>query len=241
MAKTIRRPKAKKAEKKKTIYLIPGLGADGTIFQKLTFPTGYDIVHIEWIKPHNKESVPEYAERLVEQIDPKAEATLIGLSFGGMVAIELAKHIKPARTIIISSAKTRRDTSVGFSLVSWTRPYRFITSLLAIKFGFWYPMVFGKLTKEEKEWVREMAEGIDPDFTDWATDSALQWDNEELIPNLAHIHGTCDNLFPHFYIRESYHRVEGGTHFMVATKAGEVSDLIHQELTGKRMPVRKAG
>ncbi|PCJ79262.1 MAG: alpha/beta hydrolase [Flavobacteriales bacterium] len=216
---------------KKTIYFIPGLGADDTIFKNLKIP-GYDIVHIEWVKPHNKEPLPDYAQRLVEQIKPDTIPIIAGLSFGGMVTIELAKIINPFACIIISSIKTNRERSPEMLLGSILRPNRFIPSLLAIRFEFWYHWAFGELTAEEKEWVRNMAESIDPDFTDWAVDTALQWQNEEVPKNLVHIHGTKDNIFPIKYIKDCI-VVEGGTHFMVANKAEEVSKIIVEEIKKK--------
>jgi pimeloyl-ACP methyl ester carboxylesterase len=212
----------------KTIYLFPGLGADETIFRKLDLP-GHEIVHIKWIKPLNKETLPEYARRLKYQIRQDTDAVLIGLSFGGMVAQEVAKLVKPALTIIISSIKTHYERPFKMILAERLKINKFIPSLLAIEFEFWYNWSFGPTTRMEKSFIKKMAKGIHPDFTDWAADTAITWKNTEIIPNLVHIHGDNDNLFPHWYIR-NFILVKGGTHFMVYNKAEEVSAIIMQRL-----------
>jgi len=213
-----------------TLYMFPGLGADETIFRRLHLP-GYEIVHIKWIKPLNKETLPEYAKRLVYQIRKDTRPVLIGLSFGGMVAQEVAKLVNPALTIIISSLKTEEERPLQLKLAEELRPNRFIPSLLAIRFDFWYRWAFGPLTSKEKTFVKAMARGIHPDFTDWASETAINWKNKELVPNVVHIHGDQDNLFPIGYIKDAI-VVKGGTHFMVFNKAEEVSAVILEKLNG---------
>lgn len=212
----------------KTLYLFPGLGADESIFMNLELP-GYEVVHIRWIKPLNGENVADYAARLKYQIKDDTEPVLIGLSFGGMVAQELAKLIDPAMTIIISSIKGVKERPLQMELARKLRPHKFLPSILAIEFDFWYPWAFGRTTRTEKKHIKKMAKGIHPDFTDWAADAAINWDNTERVPNLVHIHGTKDNLFPACHIRNA-HMIKGGTHFMVYNMADQVAEIILAEL-----------
>ncbi len=221
-----------------TLYLFPGLGADETIFRNLKLP-GYNIRHIRWIKPLNDETPAEYARRLKYQIDPNTTPVFIGLSFGGMMAQEMAKLIDPALTIIISSIKTKYERPLKMIVAQQLRPHKYIPSLLAIEFEFWYYWAFGKTSKLERAFVKKMAKGIHPDFTDWAANAAINWDNTERIPNLVHIHGDDDNLFPSLYIRD-FIRIKGGTHFMVFNRADEVSAIILQKLEGLKMRLRMA-
>lgn len=213
-----------------TIYMFPGLGADETIFRNLHLP-GYNIKHIRWIKPLNDETIAEYAKRLQYQIDPATRPVLLGLSFGGMVAQEMAKLIDPAMTIIISSIKTQYEQPLQIKLAQKLRPHKYVPSLLAIEFDFWYPWAFGRTTKMEKSFIKKMAKGIHPDFTDWASDAAIYWDNTEIVPNLVHIHGDKDNLFPSCYIiNQDFILVKGGTHFMVYNRADEVANIVLEKL-----------
>ena len=75
----------------KPIYFISGLGADERIFQWLRYD-GYRPIHIHWLPPERRESVEHYAHRLAQDIKDK-RPIIVGLSFGGIVAIEIAKQI----------------------------------------------------------------------------------------------------------------------------------------------------
>ncbi len=53
------------------------------------------IFHIKWLTPFKNETLPDYAMRLSKQIDTTQPFALIGVSFGGMVCIEIAKKLNP--------------------------------------------------------------------------------------------------------------------------------------------------
>ena len=89
------------------IYLISGLGADERVFQNLDFGR-LKPKFIKWIEPKDNETIQEYALRLSEQIDTN-KPIILGVSFGGMIAIEIAKQIDYQQVILISSAKTKTE------------------------------------------------------------------------------------------------------------------------------------
>src|SRR5882757_2512216 len=88
----------------KPIYCISGLGADEKIFTNLHIK-GYELHYIPWIRPHKKEHIEGYAKRMGEYIKEKS-AVLLGVSFGGMMGIEIAKQIPLKQLIIVSSIKS---------------------------------------------------------------------------------------------------------------------------------------
>src|SRR5688500_13870597 len=89
------------------IYCLSGFGADEKVFSKLTFP-GYDIHYVKWNIPERNESLEAYAKRLIEQIR-HTNPVLIGLSFGGMMCIEIARQVPVEKIILISSIKSFRE------------------------------------------------------------------------------------------------------------------------------------
>jgi hypothetical protein len=95
----------------KHIYLISGLGADERVFKHLDL-SGYKATYIQWLKPEKHESITSYAERLCGQITT-TKPILIGLSFGGIMAVEIAKCIDTEKIILISSIKTRKEIPRG--------------------------------------------------------------------------------------------------------------------------------
>ena len=82
------------------IYLLSGLGADERVFDFLDL-SQYKVNYIRWIIPLKNELITDYASRLCTQIH-SARPLLIGVSFGGMIAIEIGKLIPTEKIILIS-------------------------------------------------------------------------------------------------------------------------------------------
>ena len=97
----------------KDIYLLSGLGADHRVLQDLDF-SGYNITFIKWIQLIKNESIEDYAKRLTEQIITQ-NPIIIGLSFGGIMAVEIGKLIDTERIILIASAKTKFEIPFYYS------------------------------------------------------------------------------------------------------------------------------
>lgn len=223
---------------KKTIYLLPGVGCDETVFRHLELPA-WEVVPILWLTPKKHEKLKDYVKRLLPQIKKDTEPVFIGLSFGGIVAIELAKLVKAHKIFIISSIKTHYERPYKMSMLYLLKFYRIFPARLALKFGFWHRWALGDLNEDEKELVNDMIKRVDINFNKWAVDQAIHWQNKEVPPNLVHIHGDNDNIFPHIYIR-NYHRIHEGTHFMIVRHAKQISHIIQHELSlSSDTPLRK--
>ena len=85
------------------LYFISGLGADKRVFQKLILPEVFIIHHIEWLplrKTGNHSS--RTVRQLSAQIDTTKPFSLVGLSFGGVIAVEMSKFLSPVQTVLIS-------------------------------------------------------------------------------------------------------------------------------------------
>ncbi len=223
---------------KKTIYLIPGVGADETVFTNLTFPEDIEKVHIKWEKPKKREQLKDYVKRLLPQIKKDTLPIFVGLSFGGIVSIELSKLMPTHMVVLISSIKSHHERPYKMSLLNLLKLYRMFPAKLAVTFTFWHRWAFGHLTNVERELVNKMVENIDLEFNTWAVDQAIHWRNMDVPENLVHIHGDNDTIFPHIYIRD-YYRIRGGTHFMIVNKAKEISEIIHEELEGRHGVIEK--
>ena len=212
----------------KTIYLIPGVGANDKVFMNLELP-GYEIVHIKWPKHKKNESLQAYVKKLVPQIKTDTEPILMGLSFGGIVAMELAKLVNPYKTVLISSIKTHHERPLKLMFLNSLKFHRLLPGKLVIKFRFWLNWLLGKLTPTEWELVELMIKEANIEFNEWAVDQVIHWHNEEVPSNVIHIHGTGDRIFPSFYVKKAIW-IKGGSHFMVVNRAKEISRILMREL-----------
>jgi len=207
------------------LYLLSGLGADRRVFDFLDLH-GFKLIHIDWIKPLEDEKIESYAGRLLEQIKTH-RPTLIGVSFGGMIAIEIAKLIETNKVVLISSAITKAGIPLHHRLAGSLWLNKLIPAPLYRKANFVVYWLFGVKKKKEKELLKAIMDDADNDFVDWATNRIVNWKNEEVLSNVITIHGTADLILPY---KKADHVVQHGGHLMIVTKAEEVSRIIRKVL-----------
>jgi pimeloyl-ACP methyl ester carboxylesterase len=213
-----------KSEQAKTIYLFSGLGADSQAFQNLHLP-GYKLVYIHWIPPQKSESLEHYASRIKSQVTTP-NPIVIGLSFGGMVSVEVAKQMPVRKLILISSAKTKHELATGsFFLFKNLRLYKIIPGSLLKKTNFLVYSLFGVKNEKDKKALTEILSINDPHFFRWAMNNILNWKNETIPPHLIHLHGTSDKIIPFRAVKADY-GIKGGGHFMVLNYADTISNII---------------
>ena len=84
----------------KELYLLSGLGADKRVFDCLDL-SGFKLNHIVWIDPLDNETIEDYAQRLLLQI-PASRPTLMGVSFGGIMAIIQGTSDRICRPVLLT-------------------------------------------------------------------------------------------------------------------------------------------
>jgi pimeloyl-ACP methyl ester carboxylesterase len=211
------------------IYCLSGLGADEKIFADITI-NNHSLEFVPWLTPAPKEKISDYALRMAGQIPDKAPV-LLGVSFGGMIAIEIAKQLPVKQVILISTVKTAAE------LPAWIKLVR------RFKMNKWLPVKSNKLTrsldnrqigartKMEKELVQQYREKSDALYMEWAINEIVNWTNDWYPEKAIHIHGDKDKMFP---VRKSAAAIliKGGTHLMILNKAKEISDCINAKMYG---------
>lgn len=205
----------------KDIYLLSGLGADKSVFEYLDLKA-FRTHPIAWLAPKKDETVPEYAGRLIGQIKTK-KPILIGVSFGGILAIEIGKQIEAERIIIISSIKCKTDLPRPLRIAGFLKINKLIPADALNKPNgilFWF---FGVQTDHDKNLLSDIVKRTDPGFLDWGISSITRWDNNICPDNVVHIHGTDDRIFP---LQEPDYTIDGGGHFMIVNRCKEISRIL---------------
>ncbi|MGM9479269.1 alpha/beta hydrolase [Pedobacter sp. GSP4] len=207
-------------------YFISGLGADRRIFSKLKLDEKINIIHLDWIEPNKNESLPNYAQRLSNNIDQANPFVLVGVSFGGMIAVEMAKILKPAATIIISSTLLSEHLPSLYRFAGRLRILKFIPAkLLKSSNTLTQNYYFGTKSSSEKTLLSKIIKDTDPYFLKWAIGSILNWRNTVRPENTYHIHGTNDKIL-YSRIAQPDFVIQNGSHFMVYQNAKEISEII---------------
>lgn len=207
----------------KHLYCISGFGADERVFANLNFGN-YQVHFIPWLIPEKKEKLADYARRMSQNIKHE-NPVLLGLSFGGMMCIEIAKTIKTKKVILISSVKSFRELPRWMRLTGKSHLHKIFPLR---SFRLFEPIQnynLGITNKIELNLVRGYRKNIGQRYTDWAANEIVNWQNNWQPENLFHIHGTKDKMFPIKNVKADYLIPDGG-HFMIMNKAAEVSEAL---------------
>ena len=207
----------------KRIFILSGLGTDDRVFKHLEFP-GCEATYIKWVIPSEKETLPEYAKRLTQQINIDTPI-LIGLSFGGMVATEISKLITTEKLILIASAKTFKEIPFYFRIAGKLNLHKLLPANFFKRQSFISNWLFGLKTLSDKKLLSEILFDTDPKFLKWSINEIVKWKNAIKSPNVKHIHGTADRILPYRFVQADY-SIKNGGHFMTVNKSAEINSIL---------------
>ncbi|MFZ6023556.1 MAG: alpha/beta hydrolase [Bacteroidota bacterium] len=222
------------------IYFLSGLGADETVFYGLQLP-GVERIYLDWMEPLPKESIEQYAGRMAARIT-EPNPIIIGLSFGGMMAMEIAKLIPVQQLILISSAKTRKELPPYFAACSYVPLHKLLPLHTVAYSDTLMGFFFGVRTNTQRAQLKKIIRNTTKGFNQWAINALVNWKNQQINAPVFHIHGNADKLLPLSFVKPDI-VIEGGNHFMVFQKAKEISEHIQQVLLSdetERPKVRKS-
>jgi pimeloyl-ACP methyl ester carboxylesterase len=214
------------------LILLSGLGADHRLLepQREEFP---QLVTPAWIPPLKNESLPEYAARLAKTVTRSHDAPLIlgGVSLGGMLACEMARHLKPDAVVLIASCRTRQGLRPIYGVGRWLLPLIPVQAWSVAKLlsG---PVVRLRLgvPSKQKEVAIAMFRESNSRFMHWALQAILGWEPTPLEGiRVFHIHGGRDPLIPVRCVNADVIIPEGG-HMINVSHAREVNAFIRKAL-----------
>ncbi len=209
------------------IYIISGLGVDQRVLSKINFGS-LDMEYLDWITPISHEPLAIYAKRLSSKITVK-QPILIGLSFGGMIAIEIAKTIPIKKIILLASVKGRHEFPIRYRLASWLRINQLVPNSFLKWHNFLLDYFFGISSEEDSQLLKQILQDTNPVFMAWAIHQILHWKNRFIPGNLIHIHGDKDRIIPIKRLKTSI-VIKGAGHFMTVTHSQEVEKLLKEML-----------
>lgn len=210
------------------IYTISGLGADWRVFESLD-AAPHLMEHIAWQEVSEQESIQDYASRLSKQIDTSQPFVLLGMSFGGMVAVEMEEILdrRPEMVILISSCSNKNDLYGWMRLAGALGLHRILPSALLLTPSPMTYWLFGTKNGESKQLLNRILKDTSPKFLKWALNAIVQWKYTAPFSGVM-IHGKDDRILP-FKKDKVIYPLKGG-HFVIVDRAAEVSEIIRQVL-----------
>lgn len=212
------------------LVLLPGLGADARLFdpQRAMFP---EIEVPPWLPHREDESLADYARRMAATVTPSADLYLGGVSFGGMVALDMARLLQPRAVFLIASCRTGRQIAPHLRyFVTFAHMFPARAFAVGAKLSALYMRKFGHLTEEQEAFFAEMLADVQPAFVRWGIAAITAWPGPGELPMpIYHIHGSADELIPVEGVRPDQ-VVPGGGHLLNVTHAAEVNAFLAAHL-----------
>ena len=197
---------------------MPGLAANSMVFENIKLDSKkYSLHRIDRIQPKKSESLNAYCIRLSKKIKHD-NPILLGVSFGGIIVQELDKIINVKKLIIVSSVKSHKEFPILYKIA---RDYQLNNALPFGMFdnfiNFSIKLNINKLYRRIDLAKRYLTERNEI-YLEWAVWSLLNWKQEKYRPDLIHIHGDKDKVFPFENISDCI-KIKGGRHEMIILKA----------------------
>lgn len=212
------------------IYCVPGLSASSKIYEFIKLPKeDFEIHLLEWLMPESiNETIEHYAKRMCETITEE-NVVLMGVSFGGVMVQEMSKIIHPKKIILISSIKNKSELPKRLRLAKSSRAYKLFPAKSITTIENFMSYMFGDMAKKRIEQYKIYLSVRDELYLKWSIYNVLHWQQKETFPNILHIHGTSDHIFPFKHIKNSI-EIKKGSHVMVLNRANEISKIIIENI-----------
>jgi len=199
------------------VYFMPGLAASPTIFEYINLPPETFEVHLlEWVLPNGNESLKSYAKRMSEKVIHD-DAVLIGVSFGGVLVQEMKQFLNPRKVIIISSVRCNLELPNRMKIAKSTKAYKLLPTGLMQDVELLTKYAFGDMLKKKLKLYEKYLHMRNKSYLDWAIEQMICWKRIKIDPEIIHIHGDADEVFPAKNIKQ-FINVKGGTHSMILNK-----------------------
>jgi pimeloyl-ACP methyl ester carboxylesterase len=210
------------------VVLLSGLGADGRLFaaQREVFP---DLVAPEWLPPTPRENLPSYASRMAGKVPVARPLVLGGCSFGGMVACEMARILRPDALVLIGSAAARCEIPAYLRVMAiLSRAVPLTGFRLIERVAPSMACMFGVRDAGHRRLFAEMLQSTSPEFLRWACRAIGEWKPLPLAGIRSFtICGDKDHILP-IGRRSVDITIRGGGHLLPLTHATEVNDLLRR-------------
>jgi hypothetical protein len=203
---------------------MPGMAASPSIFERIQLPPETFEIHLlEWLVPEKEESIEDYAQRMAKNIRHE-NVILVGVSFGGILVQEMKRFVNPKKVIIISSVKSNFELPRRMKIAKTTKAYKLIPTKLFENMDNLAKFTFGSsIIRQRLKLYEKFLSVRDHNYLDWAIEQIINWKRTEIDPEVIHIHGDADEVFPIKHIKNCI-VVKGGTHIMILAKYRWLSD-----------------
>ena len=197
---------------------MPGMAASPAIFDRIHLNENrFQLHRLQWFLPHKGMSLQAYALAMCKKIEHPSPV-LLGVSFGGMLVQEMAKHLQVNKVIAVSCVKTKYELPKRMLFAKYTKVHKLLPTGLVNNVELLAKYAFGETVTKRLDLYEQYLGVRDKQYIDWAIDNIVNWNQTRPPQNLIHIHGEKDAVFPITNIKDCI-TVKNGTHTMIIHRA----------------------
>lgn len=166
---------------------------------------------------HKHETLKSYARRWADELRLNSDDVVIGFSFAGPVALEMAQYKRIKGCILISTFADPKELpefqrrALNLGLHKWI-PYS-----LGWKLGEWWAKKKGVIHGENKKAVAAIQRATRPQFYRWVLEGLKNWEGTQPSCSVLRLHGTDDHIIPIASNTTDTFFIEGN-HFLLSSR-----------------------
>lgn len=215
------------------LILLPGIGADARLFsvQRIAFP---QLMVPPWLEPRWHESLADYARRMAESVHPGGPCYVGGMSFGGMVALEMSRHLPVKACLLMSSIHSSRELPWWARILgpgAWLLPP--FTDWIVSATGTTLLRTVGPvLPKPLRHSCGHLSRMYPCPMLSWSCRAVVRWkpDPTRWPCPIHHLHGDRDRVLPHRNTSPTQLVPQGG-HVLPLTHPFVVNDFLRNAMS----------
>jgi len=219
-----------------TLYLLPGMGTDFRIFHGMDF--GEEVNHQVIHYPTNSfefSGLDELARNIAAQIDTNRQFILVGVSMGGMLAMELSKIVNPEAIILVSSIKSSAELPFKYKVGRFFPVHKFFTERMLVRKAE-NPKTWDNVTDSYlREVYPKMLKDCGAKLLRWQMSSIINWrfENHSEQTPIFRIHGSDDHILP---LRKFTADIVfyGASHRMISNNRKEIIEEVRKFLSSEK-------
>lgn len=211
------------------LIFFSGMAADERVLEHQLdfFP---DMFVPQWISPLPSEKISDYCARFSKQIDPGRPCIVGGVSFGGIVALEMQNHLDTLGCILIGSVKTVEQLPKRIRLFrSFPYALNFVPIFLLQKAAVLAGISAGMCGAKTIEKLSCQFSDSDIRLLRWSAAQVLNWSLRPTAHIVRHIHGSADPIFPVDRVVAD-EVIPGGGHVISMTHPEQVNRFIQKHV-----------
>jgi pimeloyl-ACP methyl ester carboxylesterase len=211
--------------------LFSGLGADERLFEpQRCLPVRLELPR--WPEAQPGDTVEQYSQRLARNITPGPDLYVGGVSFGAIVALEVARHVPVRGVFLIGGCRSARQVVPLFRFACRAASYLPLPMVRLVQRIAAPPLkLFEKLNREQTRLYARMFREASATQVRWAAGALTRWESRVDPPAPVYaIHGQWDEVIPLRNVLPPDRVVRHGRHLISLTRPAEVNAFLMEKM-----------